>query len=85
MHKQYIVSEAGTTKRKTFYDYIMANYDLTIGYPHEEKRFVNNKFPFVVDLKRKEFWVCESITCCAAAKSNHAIYTIDEFLKLTNK
>ena len=44
-----------------------------------KERMINNKFPFVVDMKKKEFWVCESVACCAAAAQNGVIITILEF------
>jgi len=44
---------------------------------------INSKFPFVVDFKRKDFWVCESITCCACAAQNGLIISFEEFIKKT--
>ena len=85
MKTQYIVQESDKSKRKDFYDYIVNNYDLKISYPYSKVRFVNDNFPFVVDFKEKRFWICSSITCCAAAASNHAIITIDDFKKLVRR
>ena len=79
MRTQFIVEENDIHKREDFYDYIVNKYDLKILYPYEKERFINSKFPFIVDFKEKNFWVCESITCCAMAAQNHVIITIDEF------
>ncbi len=76
---QYIVNENDLLKREEFYDFIVDNYNLKISYPFIKERFVNNHFPFVVDYNDNSFWICESVTCCAAAASNHVIITIDEF------
>lgn len=81
MKKQYIVSESNSLKRKDFYDYINNNYSLKILYPFEKEKFINSKFPFIVDLKRNELWICESITCLACATSNKRIITIEEFMR----
>ena len=79
MEKQYIVSESNILKRAYFYDYIINNYSLKILYPFEKEKFINSNFPFIVDLKRNEFWICESITCLACAASNKRIITIEKF------
>ena len=79
MRTQFIVNESDINKREEFYDYIINKYDLKITYPHYKEKFVNNHFPFIIDFKEKLFWVCESVTCCAAAASQHVIITIDEF------
>jgi len=78
---QYIISESDKVKRKEFYDYIMNKYNYEVIH-HSKVEMINSKFPFVVDHKNKVFWVCESITCCAAAASNGVIITIDEFKKI---
>lgn len=82
MRTQFTVQENDYKKRKKFYEFIINNYDLKICYPYEKERFINNNFPFVVDFKEKNFWVCESVTCCAAAAQFGKIYTIDEFKKI---
>ena len=79
MRTQFIVEENDAHKRKDFYDYIVNKYDFKILYPYDRVKFINSKFPFIVDFKEKNFWVCESITCCAAAASQKVIITIDEF------
>ena len=84
MKKQYIVSEKDTKKREEFYDYIISNFNLKTSYPYEKERFINSIFPFIVDLKRKDFWVCESITCCACASQCKRIINIEEFKRLLN-
>ena len=38
-----------------------------------------SKFPFVVDLKKKILYVCESITCCALASQNKRIISVKDF------
>ena len=74
---QFIVKESDLSKREEFYNYIVNNYNYSVLLPKE--RMINNKFPFVVDMKKKEFWVCESVACCAAAAQNGVIITINEF------
>ena len=83
--KQFIVTEGNKDKRAIFYDYIMDTYKLKLGYPLNKEGFVNSKFPFVVDFKRKNFWICDSITCCAAASSNGQIISIDDFFNEIKK
>ena len=82
MNKQFIISESDILKRNDFYNYITNNYSLKILYPFKKDKFINNIFPFIVDLKRKEFWICESITCLACAASNNKIITIEKFKKM---
>ena len=82
MNKQFIVSESDILKRNDFYDYIVNNYSLKILYPLKKDKFINNNFPFIVDLKRKEFWIYESITCLACATSNNKIITTEKFKKM---
>ena len=82
MKNQFIVLESDVLKRAYFYDYIVNNYSLKILYPFDKEKFINNKFPFIVDLKRKELWICESITCLACAASNNKINTIEKFKKM---
>lgn len=77
MKKQYIVQESDKEKRKEFYEYIVNNYDLLIRF--DKNHMINSSFPFVVDFKEKDFWVCESITCCACAAQKKKILTIKEF------
>ncbi len=79
MKIQFIIKENDLLKREEFYDYIVDNYNLKISYPFNKERFINNNFPFVVDFGDNSFWICESVTFCAAAASNQAIITIDEF------
>ena len=77
---QYIVSESDINKRVLFYEEVMNHFKLKVLLPKE--KMVNSKFPFVVDLIKKEFWVCDSITCCAAAASVGKIITTSDFKKL---
>ena len=60
---QYIVEVKD--KREYFYNYIHNKYNIKdvmdIDY------MINNKYPFVIDLKEKTLWVCTSITCLACA------------------
>lgn len=85
MIKQFIVNESDLQKREEFYNYITDNYNLKISYPFDRERFINNNFPFVVDFEDESFWICESVTCCAAAASNHVIITIDEFKSMIRR
>ena len=85
MKTQFIVQEHDKEKRSDFYDYVMQNYDINEQYPFEKEKFVASNFPFVIDFKDNIFWVCESVTCCAAAAANKAIITIDEFKKTLTK
>lgn len=79
MKKQFIVEEFDINKRKKFFDYIVNTYDLKLLYPFTRERFVSNRFPFVVDFAKKQFWICESITCCASAATCNSIISIEEF------
>ena len=79
MKKQYIVQVHGLKEREEFYNYIVNNYKLKQYFPKEY--MIHSLFPFVVDFSKKDFWVCESITCCACAAQNHLILTKEEFLK----
>jgi hypothetical protein len=82
MRYQFTVQENDKKKREEFFYYIINKYDLRISYPYYKSKFINNSFPFVVDFKEKAFWICESITCCAAAASFGTIFTIEEFKKI---
>ena len=79
---QFIVEEFNKNKREKFYDYITKKYDLKIIYPYTRERFIDSKFPFIVDFKERNFWVCESVTCSAAAASAHVIISIEDFKKI---
>ena len=79
---QYIIRESDKVKRREFYDYIMNKYNYKVIH-HTKEEMINSIFPFVVYHKDKTFWVCESITCCAAAQQNGVIITIDEFKKIS--
>ena len=77
--EQYMVQESNISKRKAFYEYIKKKYKLK---RHMTKhRMVYNSFPFVIDFKKMDFWVCESITCCACAAQNKRIISIEDFKK----
>ena len=75
--KQYTVQVSGPTNRKEFIKLIKNNFKLKFLF--DEEYMINSKFPFIVDLKDKTFWVCESITCCACAAQNNQILSIEEF------
>ena len=79
---QFIVEETDNKKREKFYDYITQKYDLRISYPFYKENFIESGFPFIVDFKERNFWVCESITCCAAAASRGVIISIKDFKKI---
>lgn len=78
---QYIVSIDVEKNRYDFINYIKKNYKLKFRF--DDEYMINSKFPFVVDFKRKDFWVCESITCCACAAQNGLIISFEEFIKKT--
>jgi len=82
MRTQFIVQEADIKKREEFYDYITNKYDFKILYPFEKELFIDSHFPFVVDFKENSFWVCENVTCCAAAAACGSIINIEEFKKI---
>ena len=49
---------------------------------NEKELFIDSIFPFVVDFKEKSFWICESVTCCAAAAACGSIINSEEFKKV---
>ena len=79
---QFIVEEFDKNKREKFYYYITKKYDLKIIYPYYKEEFIKSNFPFIVDFKERSFWVCESVTCCAAAASRGVIISIEDFKKI---
>jgi hypothetical protein len=79
---QFTVQETDKKKREKFYDYIKKKYELNNWYPYTREKFIESDFPFVVDFKERMFWVCESVTCCAAAASAGVIFTIKDFKKI---
>ena len=82
MDKQYIVNSKDISERETLYNYLMDNgYQPVENFKHQE--FINNTFPFVIE-SNQTFWICESITCCAAASSCNAIITIYDFFDYIN-
>ena len=78
--EQYIVNIHGINKRYDFIKYIRSNFKLKFRF--NDNYMANSKFPFVVDFKRKDFWVCESITCCAIASQNNRIITEENFKEI---
>ena len=81
MRTQFIVQESNKRKREEFYNYIKETYNLSNWHPYDKEKFINNKFPFVIDFKDNSFWICDSITCCACAAQAGIIQSIDEFKK----
>ena len=80
MNKQYIVQSYIIDERKFFYDYLIDNdYSPVENFKHID--FINNKFPFVIE-PNKTFWICQSITCCAAASQCGAIITIEDYFTI---
>ena len=77
MKTQFIVQEHDIIERREFYNYIHENYEIMDKMDPEV--MINDHFPFVVDLKEKILWVCNSITCLAAASQTHQIITISAF------
>ena len=80
MEKQYIVQSNNIDERRLFYNYLISNGFSPIE-NFKQQNFVNNQFPFIIE-HDKTFWICESITCCAAAASCGAIITIDEYFNI---
>ena len=85
MKNQYIVSEPNKKKREEFFDYINNEYNLDICYPYTKEEFIKSNFPFVIDFKEKNFWICDSITCCACAAQAKQIIGIKEFKNINNE
>ena len=81
MRTQFRIQEHDPKKREEFFDYITSKYDFKIWYPYEKERFINNKFPFIVDFKEKSFWISELVTANAIASQHKLIMTIEEFKK----
>ena len=81
MRKQYIVKCKDTTEREYFYNYLISNNFKPIE-KFKHQNFIDNIFPFVVE-PNNTFWICESITCCAAAASCGVIITVDEYFNRT--
>ena len=77
---QYIVSIAGKKNRYDFINYIKTNYKLKFRFT--EDYMAESHFPFIVDFNKKDFWVCESITCCACAAQNGMIISFEQFKEL---
>ena len=77
MNNQYIVKCKDIEERKMLYNYLIDNgYQPVDNFKHQN--FINNTFPFVIE-PNQTFWICESISCCAAASSCHAIITVNEY------
>ncbi len=83
MKEQFIVQEPNKKKREEFINYINQKFKLKNYYSKEE--MIESNFPFVIDFQKKDFWVCESITCCACAAQAHKIISIKEFISLFDK
>ena len=84
MKEQILVEEHDKKKRLEFYHYIHDNFEIE-DTDNLEFMIETNNFPFVVDFKRNQFWVCASITCCACAAHDHKIISIEEFKKKVGK
>ena len=85
MRKQFIVKESNKKNREEFYDYITCKYKLDVEYPYTKDEFIESSFPFVVDFEENNFWICDSVTCCACAASQHVMFSIDDFKKMIRK
>lgn len=77
MKKQYIVQESNKEKREEFYEYIINNYDLFV--ESSKDYMIESNFPFVVDFKENNFWICNSVTCCACAAQKGKIIDVKKF------
>ena len=77
MKKQYIISIPNKKKREQFISIIKQKYKLK--FLLEEEYMINSNFPFIVDFKKKYFWVCESITCCSCAAQKGLILSFEQF------
>ena len=82
MDKQYIVSVSGKQNRESFYDFIITNYDIK---DLVDDDLIDGVFPFVVDFHENQFWICNSITCCACAAQNKQIINEKEFKRILKK
>ena len=80
MEKQYIVQSHNTSERLCFYNYLITNGYVPVK-NFQNQNFINNNFPFVIEANRT-FWICQSITCCAAAASCGAIISIDDYFNI---
>ncbi len=83
MKEQFIVQEPNKKKREEFINYINQQFKLKNHYSKEE--MIDSNYPFVIDFQKKDFWICESITCCACAAQAHKIISIKEFISLFDK
>ena len=81
MRTQYIVKVGNRQDREKLYDYVINKYHLNISFPYIKDRFINNEYPLVIDFKENKLWICDSITCLAAASQNGMIITMQEFLE----
>lgn len=54
------------------------NYMSNLGYRFKDS-IINSKFPFYVDLEKREVIVIESITICACAAHYKQILSFEEF------
>ena len=80
MKKQYIIKCSDIFEREQFYNYLIKNgYKPIDNFKHQ--KFIDNHFPFVIE-PNKTFWICESITCCAAASHAGIMITIDDYFKI---
>ena len=80
MNNQYIVNCRNVDERLVLYNYLINNNYQPV---HIYQDIINNKFPFVIE-SNNTFWICESITCCAAAVSCGVMITIEEFFNQIN-
>ena len=78
MNRQYIV-ECKPNEREIFYNYlIISGYKPVENF--KKQRFIDNHFPFVIE-PNNTFWICESISCCAAAKQIGVMISMDDFFE----
>ena len=80
MKEQYIVQCKDKKERKYLYTFLINN-DYILIHNFTYQRVLNSAFPFVIE-PNNTFWICESITCCAAAYANNGIISFNEFINL---
>ena len=77
MTRQYIVKCKDIDEKIKFYDFLINNGFEPI-YKYDKNGDINNNFPFVIEADNT-FWVCKSITCCAAAVTCGIMISVEQF------
>ena len=77
MNKQYIVN-LKKEERKDFLDYIK---QFKLKRKTSKKELINSNFPIVIDFNENQYYLLESITCCACAAQINRIITKEQFIE----